>query len=168
MSTLDDLLALLPDNNVGAIDAADLRTIVTSIWEAGAGVEARVTALELQESGGSTVSITGVWTAMPAAGATPSNKQTSTSTGDYSTTAWLRFSTTDKDNTDLTAAMSAASRVYMQAKTNSGNWANFTVDSATNFGGYVELSVTLVSSDGSTGASTWGDAIGVFTIPAGV
>jgi hypothetical protein len=31
--TLDDLLALLPDNDTGAIDAADLRTIVTELWQ---------------------------------------------------------------------------------------------------------------------------------------
>lgn len=30
---LNDLLALLPDNEVGIIDAAALRTVVTSIWE---------------------------------------------------------------------------------------------------------------------------------------
>lgn len=30
--TLEELLALLPDNNTGAIDAADLRTIVTELW----------------------------------------------------------------------------------------------------------------------------------------
>jgi hypothetical protein len=30
--TLDELLALLPDNNTGAIDAADLRTIVTDLF----------------------------------------------------------------------------------------------------------------------------------------
>ena len=29
---LDDLLALLPDNNTGSIDASDLRTIVTALW----------------------------------------------------------------------------------------------------------------------------------------
>ena len=30
--TLDDLLALLPDNSTGEIDAADLRAIVTELW----------------------------------------------------------------------------------------------------------------------------------------
>jgi hypothetical protein len=33
MSTLDELLALLPDNTTGKIDAADLRTIVTELWD---------------------------------------------------------------------------------------------------------------------------------------
>ena len=32
MTTLDDLLALLPDNTTGDIDAVDLRTIVTELW----------------------------------------------------------------------------------------------------------------------------------------
>lgn len=31
--TLDDLLALLPDNDTGAISAADMRTVVTGLWE---------------------------------------------------------------------------------------------------------------------------------------
>ena len=30
--TLDDLLALLPDNTTGAISAADMRTIVTELY----------------------------------------------------------------------------------------------------------------------------------------
>lgn len=32
MTTLDDLLALLPDNTTGDIGADDLRTIVTELW----------------------------------------------------------------------------------------------------------------------------------------
>src|SRR5262245_30769071 len=57
MSTLDDLLALLPDNTTGAIDAEDLRTIVTALWDNDAALystgqselqalKARVSALE--------------------------------------------------------------------------------------------------------------------------
>jgi hypothetical protein len=34
-SSLEELLALLPDNDIGAIDAADLRTIITDLWERG-------------------------------------------------------------------------------------------------------------------------------------
>jgi hypothetical protein len=32
VTTLDDLLALLPDNDTGEITASDLRTIVTELW----------------------------------------------------------------------------------------------------------------------------------------
>lgn len=32
MTTLDDLLALLPDNETGQITAADLRTVVSELW----------------------------------------------------------------------------------------------------------------------------------------
>ena len=35
MTTLDDLLALLPDNTTGEISAADLRTVVTGLWNHG-------------------------------------------------------------------------------------------------------------------------------------
>lgn len=38
--TLDDLLALLPDNTSGAIDAADLRTVVTELWNKAAAADA--------------------------------------------------------------------------------------------------------------------------------
>jgi hypothetical protein len=38
--TLDDLLALLPDNTSGEISAADLRTIVTELWNYTASVQA--------------------------------------------------------------------------------------------------------------------------------
>lgn len=33
MATLAELLALLPDNTTGEIDAADMREIVTALWE---------------------------------------------------------------------------------------------------------------------------------------
>lgn len=37
MATLAELLALLPDNTTGEIDAVDLRTIVTELWAEGVG-----------------------------------------------------------------------------------------------------------------------------------
>lgn len=37
--TLDDLLALLPDNTTGEIDAADLRDVVSALWDYTAGVQ---------------------------------------------------------------------------------------------------------------------------------
>lgn len=46
MSELSDLLALLPDNNTGEIDAADLRYIVTALWNDTNALVGRVTALE--------------------------------------------------------------------------------------------------------------------------
>lgn len=48
--TLEELLALLPDNNTGAIDAADLRTIVTELYTRddtnAAAADGRLDALE--------------------------------------------------------------------------------------------------------------------------
>ena len=41
MTTLDDLLVLLPDNDTGAIRAADLRTIVTALWNRVTAILAR-------------------------------------------------------------------------------------------------------------------------------
>jgi hypothetical protein len=39
-ATLADLLALLPDNRSGEISAADLREVVTGLWEYTAQVQA--------------------------------------------------------------------------------------------------------------------------------
>ena len=44
--TLEELLALLPDNTTGEIDAADLRTVVTELFNKTAAAEARLDALE--------------------------------------------------------------------------------------------------------------------------
>lgn len=33
MATLAEILALLPDNTTGQIDASDMRTAVTALWE---------------------------------------------------------------------------------------------------------------------------------------
>lgn len=38
-TTLEDLLALLPDNQTGAISAADLREVTTGLWDYTAGVQ---------------------------------------------------------------------------------------------------------------------------------
>jgi hypothetical protein len=44
--TLEELLALLPDNTTGDIDAADMRTVVTELYNANLALMDRVAALE--------------------------------------------------------------------------------------------------------------------------
>lgn len=45
MTVLDDLLALLPDNTAGEISAADMREIVTELWNYTVSVQAMVNTL---------------------------------------------------------------------------------------------------------------------------
>ena len=33
MATLEELLALMPDNDNGEISAADMRTVITGVWD---------------------------------------------------------------------------------------------------------------------------------------
>lgn len=50
MATLAELLALLPDNTTGEISAADLRAVITGVWDeaatATAALQGEVTALD--------------------------------------------------------------------------------------------------------------------------
>jgi hypothetical protein len=50
MATLEELLALLPDNTTGAIDAADLRTIVTDLYTTSAALLDELSTLDSQVS----------------------------------------------------------------------------------------------------------------------
>lgn len=160
MTTLQDLLNYLPDNSTGAIDASDLRAVVTALWEEGAAIEARTTALELDDTGGATASLTGIWQANPTAGASPQGGQVTSDTGDFDTATWLRFVPTDKNNVDLTNALQAAQSIYAQQKADAGNWVRYSIQSASVEAGYVELAVTVLGdSGGTTGAAAWQDAI---------
>src|SRR5262245_60262982 len=105
--TLDELLALLPDNTTGEIDAADLRTIVTELFNKTAAVQteadansasivnvegavgdwaattnARIDALEAQSN---THSIAGVYRLTATPGADPNDGNLSTDTGALNT-----------------------------------------------------------------------------------
>ena len=164
MTILDDLLALLPDNTSGAIDAADLREIVSTIWEHGSIVEARVSALESNNTGTGSVSITGVWNLSSSAGAVPSAKSMTCDTGDFTTASWLRFAVPDKNGVDLTAAITGATRIFGQQKKDSRTWVNLNVTGlATSAGSYVEVPVNVVEFE-TGGVSPWGEAIVVFVV----
>src|SRR5262245_52811150 len=103
--TLAELLALLPDNNTGDIDAADLRTIVTELFDNTATVlaeaqantgqivnnDARLDALENQAPGGGGATVAGRWQINPIANDTPGGMQVSASSGVWTDATWLRF-----------------------------------------------------------------------------
>jgi hypothetical protein len=62
--TLDQLLALLPDNTTGQISAADMRTIVTELYN-----DANPPYLNVVNQGPATLAATGAtWTAVPGTG----------------------------------------------------------------------------------------------------
>ena len=172
MSILDELLARFPDNAVGAIDADDIRALVTATYEFAAGAEARIQSLELAESAGATSSLTGIWTANPTAGADPSTQnnryEVTCDTGDFDTATWLRFRRQDKSNTDFTNALLSCQSLYAQQKTDAANWVRYTVNSAVDSGTYIQVNVTVLGdSGGDTGAAAWQEAIVVMErIPA--
>jgi 3D (Asp-Asp-Asp) domain-containing protein len=165
MPNLDDLLALLPDNSTGEISAADLRAVISGIWEEGAIVAARVSALE--QTGGSgtgVISITGSWGINTNPDATPGTKTVACDTGNFSTASVLKISKTDKDLTDLTAAIIGANRIFAQQKKDSTSWVDYTVTgAATDNGSWISVPVS-VTSFAIGGGNPWGDAIIVFII----
>jgi hypothetical protein len=66
MASLDDLLALLPDNTTGDISPADLRTIVTELYN-----DANPGYLGVVNQGPATLALAGSWTAVPGTGSYP-------------------------------------------------------------------------------------------------
>lgn len=188
MATLAELLALLPDNDTGDIDAADLRTIVTELWNQGvapsiansaaiaadqAQAQAAYVALDtrISELEGNTspptLNATGHWQVNVQAGATPGGQQFTSDSGNLGTaTTWLRFTKFDQSNDDFTPALMQAVSVYTQHQTNAANWVRFEVTgAATDAGSYVEIPVHRINSAGSVDAAAWQAAIVVLEVP---
>lgn len=63
--TLDELLALLPDNTTGDIDAEDLRTVVTGLWDRASRAAQVFSYLWVTTPGPGAGKITGPWTLGP-------------------------------------------------------------------------------------------------------
>ncbi len=146
MTTLNDLLALLPDNNTGDIDASDLRAIVTALWERAAG------------------SLAGNWQINPQVGANPGGGQVTSESGD-STGAWLRFATQDKNNIDFTGIAGASSTIIGQQSQNAANFAVWDITGAVTSGsGYFEVPVSVTQLGGSLDLAAWQDGIFIFNI----
>lgn len=154
MTTLAELLALLPDNTTGEISAEDMRTVVSGIWDefaTGFAVnDGRISALE--NSGAATgPSVTGIWQINPQAGAVPGGMQITSDTGEITlATSWLRFAKADQSNTDFTGALLASKALYGQQQVKSANWVKATVLSATDEGSYVEVEVNIIAQAGDS------------------
>lgn len=166
MATLDELLALLPDNDTGEIDAVDLRTIVTELWNQGADIAARVSALEASSGGGDgTITANGRWQYNSQSGAVPGGMQVTADSGELALATWLRFAKFDQNNNDMTLALMGATTVFAQQQADSGSWARYTVNgSPTDGGSYVQVPVQYVTGDGSSATVEWQHAIFVFTV----
>lgn len=156
--TLDDLLAYLPDNQTGDISAADMRAVVTGLWDELATVasasdavynslDVRVAALESND--GTLPVVTGRWQVNPQPGV-PGDQQVTSDTGAFASASVLRFAKTDQSMTDHTTSLMYAKRLFGQQQDNAANWARFDVTGATDQGAYVELAVTLVDNAGSS------------------
>jgi hypothetical protein len=154
--TLEEMLALLPDNDIGAIDASDLRQIVAGLWDLNAQLEARLALLATGTGGASHPSVTGTWQVNPSAGAVPGGKQFTTNTGLVSTAAWIRFDQFDLSDTDMGQSLLTADSIFMQQKSNSANWARLTVSgAAVDAGSYIQVPVSGFEGAGSIIPAAW-------------
>lgn len=159
MTTLDELLARFPDNAVGAIDADDIREVVTSLFNMITELEASLQAIQVNDSGGTTISLTGIWQVNPQAGTVPGGAQVTQDTGVLDTATWLRFNYADKSDVVLTNALLAATTIYIQNQQDASRWVKYTVNSSTDSGGYVQVGVTVTDSGGVAGSAGWQNAI---------
>lgn len=159
--TLDELLALLPDNDTGDIDAADLRTIVTEMWNRDIDFEARIAALESSAVGG--VSISGRWQYNSQVGATPQGMQVTGDAADLLAVTWLRFDKFEQTNVNMTNVLMSASALYGQQQDDPTAWVRYSVfDTPTDGGSYVEIPVQYVV--GGDLAAEWTNTVFVFEV----
>jgi hypothetical protein len=162
--TLEELLALLPDNTTGAIDAEDLRVIVAELYTQWASNEARITAVE---ASGGEISADGVWQFNPIAGAVPQSMQLSVDVIPITDASWVRFWPVDLNNQDMRNFITTAKKVYTQQENDGANWAYYNVTGpATDNGTYVQLPIELISSSGSSTTSQWQRVLIVLTMPS--
>jgi hypothetical protein len=192
--TLDELLALLPDNTTGEIAAADMRTIVTELWNytvevqgdlntaavtaaneataaqataqsAYTSLDQRVSALE----GGSvtpTYQASGRWQINPQPG-TPGGMQVSADQASWASASVLRFSITDQDNENVRNVLMNASEVWGQMAQDDQQWGRWDITgAAVDHDTYVEQPVSFVSGAGSIATAGWQSGIFVFTVSA--
>lgn len=164
MATLDDLLALLPDNSSGAIDADDLRTIVSELWGGTASLEARLIALEASTG---EISYDGIWQFNPQVGAVPQAMQVSLNTDLIIDATWARYWKTDLTNQDMSNFIETATKIYVQAETDSANWAYYDVTGpAVDNGSWIEVPIAVKTFQGSSASSEWQRVLTVFTMPS--
>lgn len=162
--TLEELLALLPDNTTGAIDAEDLRVIVAELYKKDAELEARVIAVE---ASGGEISADGVWQFNPIPGSTPQSMQLSVDQLPITSATWARFWPIDLENQDMRNFLTTAKKIYTQQENDARNWAYYNVTGTpTDNGTYIQVPISLISFSGSSTASQWQRVLIVLTMPS--
>ena len=133
MASLDDLLALAPDNTTGDISAADLRAIITGLFE-------HVTAMP-----------GGTWQFSATPGP-PAAKQVTTDVVPVDQATAVMITTEDMDRRDWTgvlASLAAGSSFYAQGWDDASAYAVFNVTGVpTDNGTYFSIPVTWVRGGG--------------------
>lgn len=162
--TLDELLALLPDNTTGEISAADFRTIVTELYNRDEEQNGRLTALE---SSAGEIAFSGIWQYNPQVGSVPQAMQVSLNASPITQATWARFWFTDLNNKDMRNFLLTASKIYVQQESDGANWAYYNVTgAATDLGNYIEVPIEVSSAYGSSMASQWQRVLAVITMPS--
>lgn len=167
--TLDEMLALLPDNTTGAISAADIRTIVTELFNYTAEVEARVGAIETGSTGGGggsdTISVAARWQIQNVPDFHPADGQVGCDTGSFSTASVLRFGRFDKASQDMLTVLLAATAIYGQQWDVAGNWISWDVSGTpTLVNNYIEVPVTFLKGAGTVLSAGWHDGLFVISV----
>jgi hypothetical protein len=164
--TLEELLALLPDNTTGAIDASDLRAIVTELYNISGSLEARIVSVEASAG---EISYNGIWQFNPIEGAVPQSMQLSVDQVPITDATWARFWPVDLTNQDMRNFLTTATKLYVQQENDARNWAYYDVTgAATDNGSYVQVPIALQSFSGSSSASQWQRVLVIMTMPSAV
>jgi hypothetical protein len=163
--SLEEMLALLPDNTTGEIDAADLRAIITSLSEITTELDTRLAAVEAGGSGGDSFSVTGVWQVNPTPNAQPQGGQMTADTVSFAAATLLRFAKIDKLNQDSAAALLNSTAIFMQERMDSSNWVTYDVTGTpSEAGGVISVPVTSDGSSGVHDAAAWQEAAVVLNV----
>lgn len=158
--TLQEMLDLLPDNDTGEISAADMRAIVTGLYDNSAANRDAIDSLA-----GSGGSVSGRWQVNPQAGE-PGGMQVTPKDGTWQSTSALRFAKVDQHSADLTNALLLADAIYGQKAADADVWCRWDVSGGPiEQASYVEIPVTYVASNGFEADAAW--QAGVFILVGG-
>ena len=113
--TLAELLALIPDNDTGAIDADDLRTIVTGLYNQ------------------PKLSFFTRWSYQATPASLPANQNVSFQAADPGASTYANFSLTSKDSLDMGGALlrlQLGARIHFQDANDDTRWMRSEVSAA--------------------------------------
>lgn len=133
--TLEELLALLPDNTTEEISPADMRTIVSELWAQSAQALANVQTLRVAtvaridalEAEGNTRTAAGIWTLDPNPAHQPTQGEIVTDTGALADATLLMMHRLTRGGVDLGAAVASAQKLSLQSEFDQNNWVKFDV-----------------------------------------